>query len=67
MDDREDELGCRALGIDGRADGTTLRRGLFFPNASRLPNHVGCRALEVAAMECFASNGWFFSNRIANV
>ena len=41
MDDREDELGCRALGIDGRSDGTTLRRGLFFPNASRLPNHVG--------------------------
>ena len=34
VDDREDELGCRALGIDGQPDGTALRRGLLFPNAS---------------------------------
>ena len=27
----------------------------------------GCLALEVAAMECFTSNGWLFSNRIAHV
>jgi len=33
----------------------------------RPPIMLGCRALEVAAMEYFASNGWLFSNRIAHV
>ena len=33
----------------------------------RPPIMSGCLALEVAAMECFASNGWLFSNRIAHV
>ena len=28
----------------------------------RPPIMSGCRALEVAAMECFTSNGWLFSN-----
>lgn len=33
----------------------------------RPPIMSGGRALEVFAMECFASNGWLFSNQIAHV
>ena len=40
---------------------------LLHKEEGRPPIMSGCHALEVAAIECFASNGWLFSNRISHV